>query len=558
MIAKKKLSSVIVGLCVSIVATCQAITHVDVLVAYDTSAAQWISNASLGQQTFAEGQIAKANKVLQNSGLGDVFDFRLVGIHSGAFTYKDMVTTLKEAVASTEQSWTALRSDRDKAGADMVMILVNTGKSSGQMGNSNGMEPYVGPSLERKYGLDFSGAEEWLKWFAESAYGIVDVAAANDGYTFVHEMGHIMGAGHADIISVAPGPQLYDYSRAVMAQGSDNNYYSTVMGYNVTGYSGSPYYTVLPYFSSPNVKNPDTGDALGDATHDNVRTLRNTYAKVAAFRAEASSPSGSSGSAASGGAMAATGEFTAKKTVVTAAVRDRGSVVGIAEFTVAATKKGESRVSCSIIGLDGKKKTMKPVKSKVYDNGDGIARATVSGAVVKGADGLLSATIGSDGSLTGGSLGSLSLLPAVKGIGGSSVAGFYIAAIPAAINGEEVVQSVTYGGGEYSVLPSSAKPEEVQLGVKWTVAKGGKVMLKKNKDTGASELVLKGTGNFSALRLNYQAKTGAFKGSFTAYALGDDKLKKYKFNVTGVAVDGKGIGVAICKNANIALDVFVE
>ena len=548
--AKKPFLSVIVGLCVSIVATCQAITHVDVLVAYDTSAAQWISSASLGQQTFAEGQVAKANLVLQNSGLGDVFDFRLVGVHNGVFAYKDMDTTLMEAVDSTDPSWTALRSDRDKTGADMVIVLVNTGISSGQMGNSNGLEPTVND--ERKYDLDFPQAEEWLKWFAERAYGIVDVAAANDDYTFVHEMGHIMGAGHSDVISTHPGPQLYEYSIAVMAQGSDDKYYSTVMGYNVTGYSGSPYYTILPCFSSPNVKNPVTGDVLGDATHDNARTLRNTYAKVAAFRGEGG------GASVNPSSTAVAGEFTAKKTFITAAVKDGSSVVGIAEFMVTATKKGESKVSCSIIDLDGKKKKMKAVKSKVYDNGDGIARATVSGVVVKGIDGLLSATLGSDGSLTGGSLGSLSLVPAVKGIEGSSSAGFYIAAIPDMVNGVEVVQSVTYGGSEYSVLPSSAKPEEVQLGVKWTVAKGGKVMFKKNRDTGVSELVLNGTGNFSALRLNYQAKTGAFKGSFTAYALGDSKLKKYKFKVTGVAVDGKGTGVASCKNAGLSLDVFVE
>ena len=552
MIAKKKLSSVIVGLCVSIVATCQAITHVDVLVAYDTSAAQWISNASLGQQTFAEGQIAKANMVLQNSGLGDVFDFRLVGIHSGAFTYKDMVTTLKEAVESTEQSWTALRTDRDKAGADIVMILVNTGKTSGQMGNSETFKPEV--NGERKYGIDFPQAADWLKWFAEQAYGIVDVASADSGYTFVHEMGHIMGAGHADVLSYDPGPQLYDYSRAVMAQGSDGNYYATVMGYDVTGFSGSPRYTILPYFSSPEVVNPATGDALGDTSHDNVRTLRNTYAKVAAFRAE---PSSSPGSAASGGAVAAAA-FKAKKTVVTAAVKDGNSVVGIAEFTVAATKKGQSRVSGFVIGLDGKKTTMKAVKSQVYDNGDGIARVTVSGIVVKGVDGLLNATLGSDGSLMDGSLGSFALALADKGMGGSSVASFYVAETPKTISGDEVVQSVSYGGGEYSVLPTSAKPEEVQLGAKWTVAKGGKVMLKKNSDAGALELVINGTGNFSALRLNYQAKTGVFKGSFTAYALGDGKLKKYKFNITGVAVDGKGVGVAICKKAGLSLDVIVE
>ena len=65
--------------------------------------------------------------------------------------------------------------------------------------------------------------------------------------------------------------------------------------------------------------------------------------------------------------------------------------------------------------------------------------------------------------------------------------------------------------------------------------------------------------NNSSLKLTYNPKTGIFKGSFLIYAVEQavvenliglqrkPTLKKYKANVTGVVVDGKGYGQAICK-----------
>lgn len=564
------------ALCAGIALTCQAITHIDVLVAYDTTATKWMVDAGLDQQTFAEGQVAKANGVLNNSGLGEVFDFRLVGIHTGAFSYQNMDLTLDAAVESKDSSWAALHSDRDKAGADIVVVLVDADVTSGQTGNSTALEPYAaeeGKELERKYNLDFPGAQEYLKWFAERAYAVVDIASAKNGYAFVHEIGHVMGAGHSESLLNGPGPQLFSYSAAMMMQGSDANYYATVMGYSATGHPGSATYKVLPYFSSPEVVYPETGDALGDATHNNALTLRNTYAKVAVFRSEAKSsdsdttpgttpvaPSNPDSDttpdttpvAPSNPDRVAVG-FTAKKTTIIAAVKDEDAIIGIAEFVVAATKKGESKVSGSIFGIDGKKKSVKGKKCKVYDNGDGVARVTLDGVAVKGMEGTLSVTLGGDMSLFNGSIGSLSLVSASRGFDSSmSAADFYIAEIPDTIMGDEVVQSAEYGGDKYSLLPSVAEPEKVSLGTRWTVAKGGKVKFKDGK------FELAGSRNFSLLKLSYQEKTGTFKGSFTMYVISGGKLKKLKFNVTGVVVDGEGIGVANCKKAGLTLDVFVK
>lgn len=543
---------------------CQALTHVDLLVAYDTSAAQWIDAESRTCEQFAEEQIARSNQVLANSGLGNDFDFRLVGVYKGAFTHSSMSTSLNSAIESTDAAWADLRSARDAAGADIVVVLVKGGDTA-QKGTGTTLVPMV--NGERKYGLEFAQADEFLKWFAERAFCIVDIVAASEGYVLVHEVGHVMGAGHSEIISPSydePGPQLYNYSSAVMMQGSDGNYYATVMGYNVTGYPGSANYKELPYFSSPDVVNPETGEALGDATHNNVLTLRNTYSKVAAFKNEVASTGGEDGGTSVApvspvvpSTPVAAGEFTARNTYFTAAVMDGDGIVGIAEFGVAATKKGMSKVSATFIGLDGKKMKAKNAQYAVYKNEGGTACVRLDGVSVNGANGLLSVTLGNDGSLTSGTLGSYSLVSATKGMEKAS-AGFYIAEPLETIMGGEVIQSVTYDGVEYDMLPDAQTPENVTTGTKWTVAKGGRLKMKKDRQTGESILIPAGTQNFSDLRLNYQAKTGTFKGSFKAYAIIGGRLKNFKFNVTGVAVNGKGVGISVCKNAGVSLKVVIE
>lgn len=557
----RKMSVLVAGMVLAMTGICRAQTHVDVLVAYDTSASEWIGERDFTSWTFAEQQIARANEVLENSGLGGVFDFRLVGVHDGLFTHNaanGLSSTLLAATESNEASWTALRDDRKNTGADLVVVFVNVGETSAEKGLSNGLEPYV--NGERKYGLDFPQARNYLEWFADQAYGIVGIAGAAESYTVAHELGHMMGAGHSELLSPNyswPGPQLYAYSAAVMAQGSDGNYYATVMGYNATGYPDSARYTVLPYFSSPNLQNPVTGDALGDAEHDNVTTLRNTYAKVAAFRAEVAQDPDPEDPVAPTDPVDAAGAFTEKKLSINAAVRDGESIVGLAEFTVDQTKKGESKVSAMVIALNGKKMKAKNARYAVHRDDDGVSFVTLRDVAVKGFDGLLNVTIRSDGSVVDGTIGSLSLVSCAKGIESDS-AYFCLSEPIETILGGEVVQSVEYDGQEYCMLPYAAAPEKVTIGQKWSVAKGGKIKLQKNRDTGESYLLPVGTGNFSALKLSYQAKTGAFKGSFTVYAIIGGKLKKFKFSVTGVAADGKGAGVAVCKKAGIALGVSVE
>lgn len=532
---------------------------VDVLVAYDASAARWLAGEGLAAQGFAESQVALANEVLANSGLADDFSFRLAGVHLGGFEYVaelGLDGALESAIGSPEAEWAALRAARDAAGADVAVVLADTGIKFGDMGWAASMRPQVQYGGEgeyvRRWGLEFDVAGDWLEWFADRAYAIVDVAAARGGTIFVHEVGHVMGAGHADLATLRePGPQLYRYSAGVMAQGSDGVHYATVMGYDNDETPSSPRYEVLPFFSGPGVRNPKTGDALGDESHDNVRTLRNTCRAVAAFRP------------AAGAAAPSPAEFKAKKTAFVGAVSDGGEVAGVAEFSVAATKKGFSKVSGSVTGLDGRTRRLKSVKCAVSSGGDGVARVVLDGLAVKGFDGLLSATLGGDGSISGATLGGMEIVSAEKGVGRPS-AGFYIDGDIPELQGLDVVREVSYGGASHPLLPTAGSPEPVSTDGKWKAsAKAGRIKLVKDRKSGAASLVpvLGKNGantNLSALKLSYQPKTGVFKGSFCVYALDGGRLRKYSFKVTGVALDGEGRGVAVCKKAGVSCRVTVK
>ena len=585
------------GICAALAQTCVAAVQVDLLVAFDKTSQAWLEADGRTPEAFAAEQVEKANLVLKNSGLSSAFSFRLAGAFAGEFAHDQsygVSLSLQKAMDGTDPDWATLHTQREAVGADIVMVLVDRNATSGMAGCSNSMEPKIAAAGEepvRQWGLSFDGADEWLAWFANRAYGVCDISAAAADYTFVHEVGHVMGAGHSDRLDPSysePGPQLFKYSSGLMYEGSDGNFYATVMGYGSTGAAGSPSYDVIPYFSSPDVLNPATGEPLGDEDHDNVSTLRATCAKVAAFRSavvpepdpdpdpDPVTPTPDPDPDPDPVVPPSPGPapydpippvaFTEKKMNVSCAVSGNEGIVGTLTFTVAQTKNGISKVSAVVVGLDGKKAKAKAAKCKVFATDNGTAAVEFE-AAVKGYDGMLRAVIYADGSISDSELGRLSVDQAEVGtIAGDSL-GFSIDEKIKSINGGEVLQAVEYGDDELGVLPYEANPEPLSVvGAKWAVsAKPGKIKLKRDRMTGELALLVDmgndgSKTNLSALKLNYAAKTGTFKGGFTAYALGMDgtKLLKYKFTVTGVVVNGVGIGVAECKKTGTKVGVSIR
>ena len=551
---------------------CAAGVHVDVLMAFDTTAREWNAQNGFTTESFALSQLEKMNTVLKNSGLNE-FDFRLVGTHEGSFSYASslgIAGTLATATASSDSSWIALRNKREEVGADVVVVLVDTGVTSGNTGLSNGLLPYIGPDaehLERQWDLEFAGVESYLEYIANLAYAVCDISAANDGYTVPHEVGHIMGAGHSDRLSSSystPGPQLFPYSAALMFQGSDGNNYATVMGYNsLDGSSASGHFEVLPYFSSPNLVSPITGDALGDANHDNVNTIRQTYSHIVAFRAEKvpdqpdtpivipdtpTDPTPSTPDIPDSPLSQDPARWDAafvQKQVINGALYDaNGNLAGAVQVKTGKVKNHAVKVSATATLLTGKKVSARGISWQI-DADSGNLNGTLS---FKAPVNEMFFTLGQDHSIVLKNSDYRAESAAVGGPLSTSSLSCTVAfdTLPALDDGWDIL---------YDALPTEV-PITVFNGTKWKFEKAPSIKYKKFNEDGYIFYDLIGLDdetkpNVSGMKLSYTAKTGMFKGTFKIYAVNEEgmmpKVKKFNANIIGFMINGEGIGIATCK-----------
>ena len=236
------------------------VTCVDILIAYDKNAAAWARSNGGGITNFAETAVQKMNVALSNSGLGQSFRFRLLEVMEVDVSSSYPVDAL-EAATDGKPGWGAIRMRREKIGADIVTVLIDTGTPYGVTGYAWG--------LKMRY---------W-DGFAQDAYNVCSIRSVDRSHTMTHEVGHNLGCGHNEDHATDPGPQLYDYSAGykLVAGGSK---YHTIMVHGAEG-TGS---TEIPYFSSPSCGY--MGVTLGDESHDNARTLANTFAFAASWRGE--------------------------------------------------------------------------------------------------------------------------------------------------------------------------------------------------------------------------------------------------------------------------------
>ena len=282
--------------------------RVDILVAYDISASTWVREnyGPQGVAAFAEECVAKMNLVLANSGLDDAFSFNLAGTtvvdfnaqtvrtSANGSSFIDFDKLLDFLVGGSAATWKQIREARENTSADIVTFLVDNGD--------------VAPGDTYLAGLGYSLDAQGLSRaddFGDYTFNVCSIRDVAEGHTMTHEVGHNMGAGHGDSTQMNPaywvvGPQLFNYSAAhfftVLDDWGERTRYFTVMGYNNDGYPGTSLCVEAPYFSSPErtfvqcwedgdaIVTNDTGVAVGSELHDNVRTLRETYAIAANYR----------------------------------------------------------------------------------------------------------------------------------------------------------------------------------------------------------------------------------------------------------------------------------
>lgn len=260
---------------------------VDILVVLDAPAQQYCrTKLNMEPAEFAEASIAKMNMALANTGLDEHFNFRLADAMlistSVANNCRDGLYVVTDPGSYGRSDLTEIYDRRDEVGADIISVLIDIGGESGTVGISWGLEDEEAPYTE----------------FIDWAINVCNVRNVAVDHTMTHECGHNMGAGHADTPMAQKednaGPQLFPYSSGAFFM-VNGVYYATIMSYEhyTPGNENASvrvYAESTAYFSSPDYTYEDTGVTVGDATHDNTRTMRETCQYVAAFRSEVRRP----------------------------------------------------------------------------------------------------------------------------------------------------------------------------------------------------------------------------------------------------------------------------
>lgn len=249
---------------------------------------------------------------------------------------------------------------------------------------------------------------------------------------------------------------------------------------------------------------------------------------------------GSSSSATTGGGT--TVRHYQKTQTLTGVVWMDGGPAVLTIKTGKISNKGIVAVSGSVMGVDGKKLTVKSVKLQA----DSQERLNDTLQVKDGS--MIDITIDEDemwGYWKGTKFES----------GEDSVGGTFDAGRSLTFYFPEGVANGTWPDGTLASLLPEGESVTVANG-KWAFAKAAGVKWVKPKIGEHPEIYDAASGkglvvdtsndktNLSGLKLTYTPKNGTFKGSFKVYAVQDGKLKKFTAKVTGVVADGKGYGIA--------------
>jgi hypothetical protein len=236
---------------------------IDVMIVYDSTAKAWVDSNG-GMNTFAADAIARMNQAAGNSNIN--LTFRLVYAAQVSYTYSGDLGTDLENLQAGAGNMAIVHQWRDTYGADLVVLLEDTGSAYGWVG--------VGYLLQT-----YSGDPDYA--FTASAIRSVDIS-----HTLTHEIGHNLGADHSKYQAQDPGPNTYlnTYSAGWYFTGTNGTPYHTIMAYNDQDGDGYADHSEAPLFSTPLLNYQ--GTVAGSATDgDNARTIRQTMDAVASYRA---------------------------------------------------------------------------------------------------------------------------------------------------------------------------------------------------------------------------------------------------------------------------------
>jgi uncharacterized protein (TIGR02145 family) len=245
--------------------------QIDVMILYTPAAASWANSNDGSILNTIANAMTTSQLVLDNSNTNIKLNF----VHSAQVAYTEASDVMDDIFRLTFHQnfdpwgyeggppWylDEVHDWRDEFGADLVVLLVVTNQVGGlgwQLTNEDGSSNF-GFSLTR-------------------------VQQASNSYTFIHEIGHNMGAHHHKEQNVQPGPGLFSYSAGWRWTGPSNTRFCSVMTYEHGQYfADGKTHTRVPYFSAPEIIY--LGVSTGHATDgDNAFTLRQTKHIVSAYR----------------------------------------------------------------------------------------------------------------------------------------------------------------------------------------------------------------------------------------------------------------------------------
>ncbi|MBN1661913.1 MAG: fibronectin type III domain-containing protein [Anaerolineae bacterium] len=249
---------------------------IDVLVAY-TPAARDYAGGALAIEDLINLAVAEGNTSYANSAITQ----RLRLVHAAEVSYTEsgnIELDLGRLRHTGDSHMDAVHGWRNTYGADEVVLLVADGGG------------FCGIS----YMMDSVSSE-----FAAWAFAVVQLDCATGYYSFVHELGHNMGARHDWYVDGGVTPYTHAHGYVNPA-----DRWRTVMAYDLECADAGYNCTRLPYWSNPDVwyggdpmgipEGTGIGCALGvprpSCDADNRKTLNKTAYTVANFRQSVGAP----------------------------------------------------------------------------------------------------------------------------------------------------------------------------------------------------------------------------------------------------------------------------
>jgi len=276
--------------------------RIDILVAYSFDALDW-AKANGYNNIAAEivTMVENANLVLASSGIDT--RLRLVGIAHVDYTVIDPsdLKTDRDNLRSGVGTLNVLHTLRDILRADLVSLLVfngteKCGDGKPGCGRSITSNNFAGPG-------DVPGSSLWEQDFASKGFSVVSVYHAFNAETFMHEIGHNLGAHHdwyAYLTATVPPADTADLFAHGWILTEIAKPARTIMSYPDLCKVHVPKLDckILPLFSNPvrpmstvRLGDPAPGEqpsALGPA--DNVRAINNMAQTVSSYRVAVPTP----------------------------------------------------------------------------------------------------------------------------------------------------------------------------------------------------------------------------------------------------------------------------